>query len=263
MNYEKLTKTDGKEYYLVPVEEKDYSITNKCIDIVKSHIHPRCDNHTAYRGECSECGYKCNPDELSDPNSLISDLENLKIKAEEKQYDFVCEYSGEKFMVGDKCFYLNAPTIGCLPIEDEIKECYKKYNYIAFFHKKESAIEWQKHRFNNKEVQLNYVFDKNYYVISGFGEEEKTLPYFNSEFISDRYKSVEECNKALYAYIWNTHKITAVEYLLVYGLFINRGFKTLKNKIWKKFYCNYIINQVGVYRDWGNDNNGLPSNVYS
>jgi hypothetical protein len=82
MSYEKLTKSDGKEYYLVPVEEREYSIINKCIDIVKSHIHPRCDNHTAYRGDCSECGYKCNPDELSDPNSLISDLENLKIKAE-------------------------------------------------------------------------------------------------------------------------------------------------------------------------------------
>jgi hypothetical protein len=82
MNYEKLTKTDGKEYYLVPVEEKEYSIINKCIDIVKSHIHPRCSDHAPYRGDCSECGYTSNPYLLSDHNSLISDLENLKIKTE-------------------------------------------------------------------------------------------------------------------------------------------------------------------------------------
>jgi hypothetical protein len=54
------------------------STIDKCIDIVKSHIHPNCDDHTPYMGACSDCGNNGNPDLIKFPDELVEELESLK-----------------------------------------------------------------------------------------------------------------------------------------------------------------------------------------
>lgn len=74
----------------------------------------------------------------------------------EPKYDFTCPNSGEKFMLGEEMFFVSAINYedkafeGNLTITD-IENCSPK---LAYFHTKESALEWSKKKFGGKEQDV-------------------------------------------------------------------------------------------------------------
>ncbi len=98
----------------------------------------------------------------------------------EPKYDFTCPNSGEKFMLGEEMFFVSAINYedkafeGNLTITD-IENCSPK---LAYFHTKESALEWSKKKFGEKETKGGdtvFAFNKDitFSVKASFGEKEE------------------------------------------------------------------------------------------
>jgi len=165
------------------------------------------------------------------------DLEDFNKYFEEVTPDFVCQQSGEGFMLGDKYWYVEALEKDDNPCQGTAHRNSQKYicANFAYFRTSEDALAWQEKKFGKKEEEKKqkFRFDKKTFFIY----EE---PIITDAFISDEFDDKSDCIAAREKYIIENEKLTCREVVEVMTEWDYRTSNTAT-----EYLINYILNKKG------------------
>lgn len=86
---------------------------------------------------------------------------------EEVTPDFICQHSGEAFMMGDACWYIISFDKNDNPDSGRIdKFDTEEGKDMAYFHTESDALAWQEAKFGKKEEEIEWWFTKHDYIIN-------------------------------------------------------------------------------------------------
>lgn len=155
---------------------------------------------------------------------------------QEVQPDFICQHSGEAFMMGDACWYIIRYDKNDNPDSGRIdKFDTEEGKDMAYFHSESDALAWQEAKFGKKEEDIiEWDFDYKTYEIRKFNKSKEVI---DTPFVG--YKSESDCIAARDKWIWENVKVSGGEMLEIMKDCFSSAIKP------KESFVKYILNKGG------------------